>query len=150
MQDVPVQMRGGHSRLTSFLMRTRKPCMPWSFPSIISCANTADHLACTELLVIQYFCATVVGVLMMNSSVSLSKIAVVSISTALLPAQMQLTHYKACSHSPSRPCWRASIDNTCLASSNPSCCLAQVATPGVTTKLHKHTKPANAAGHQLT
>ena len=61
--------------------------MPWFLPSTSSCAKHAHHLACTAELVIQYFCATVVGVLMMNSSASLSKVAVVSISTALLPEE---------------------------------------------------------------
>ena len=60
--------------------------MPWFLPSISNWAKHAHHLACTAELVIQYFCATVEGVLMMNSSASLSNVAVVSISTALLPA----------------------------------------------------------------
>ena len=67
--------------------------MPWFVPSMSSCAKTADHLACTAELVIQYFWATVVGVLITNSSVCLSKVAVVSISTALLPAWGHATVY---------------------------------------------------------
>mmetsp|Transcript_24220 Transcript_24220/g.62944 ORF Transcript_24220/g.62944 Transcript_24220/m.62944 type:complete len:277 (+) Transcript_24220:592-1422(+) len=66
-------------------MRTRKPWMPWFSPSTSSCANTTAHLACTAPLVIQYFCASVVGVSMTNSSVARSNVAVVCISTALLP-----------------------------------------------------------------
>lgn len=37
-----------------------------------------------------------------------------------------------------------------LSQLKPLCCLAQVASPGVTTELHQHTKAVNAAGHRLT
>ena len=50
-----------------------------------SCAKTTTCFACTAPLVIQYFCASGVGVLTMNSLVAESYSAVVSISTALLP-----------------------------------------------------------------
>ena len=61
--------------------------MPSERPPISSCANTTAHLACTAPLVIQYFCASVVGVLMTNPPPAWSHVAVVCISTALLPAR---------------------------------------------------------------
>jgi hypothetical protein len=74
---------------TSFLMRTRNPCTPWFCRPISSCANTTANLASTAELVIQYFCASVVGVSITNSSCAGSKVAVVCISTALLPVQSE-------------------------------------------------------------
>lgn len=78
-------MVGKYESLASFLMRTRNPWMPWCTSPMMSCAKTTAHLACTALLVIQYFCARVAGVRMINSSEALSNVAVVCISTALLP-----------------------------------------------------------------
>jgi hypothetical protein len=75
---------------TSLRMRTRNPWMPSLRPPIRSCAKTTAHLACTAELVIQYFCASVVGVWIMNSSAAWSNCAVVCISTALLPALPQV------------------------------------------------------------
>lgn len=40
--------------------------MPWFLSSISSCANTTAQWACTAPFVIQYFCASVVGLWMMK------------------------------------------------------------------------------------
>lgn len=79
---------------TSLRIRVRKPWIPWCAEPMKSCAKTTANLACTALLVIQYFCARVVGVWIMNSSLLLSYVAVVCISTALLPAVMQRLYHR--------------------------------------------------------
>lgn len=43
-------------RRRSSAHRTKKPWMPSLAAPIISCANTTAHCACTDALVIQYFC----------------------------------------------------------------------------------------------
>ena len=55
-------------------------------PSCVLWIDKAALQAMRAAHVIQYFWARVVGVLMTNSSVAGSKVAVVCISTALLPA----------------------------------------------------------------
>lgn len=61
--------------------------MPWFLLPISSCANTTHHCACTALLVIQYLWDRVLGLWMMKLLVRGSQVAVVAISTALLPVQ---------------------------------------------------------------
>mmetsp|Transcript_6431 Transcript_6431/g.18231 ORF Transcript_6431/g.18231 Transcript_6431/m.18231 type:complete len:248 (+) Transcript_6431:1085-1828(+) len=70
---------------SSFRILTMTPWIPWSFPATSSLAKTTAQCACTAPLVIQYFWASVEGVCTTSSSVSGSYVAVVCISTALLP-----------------------------------------------------------------
>lgn len=65
---------------------TRKPWMPWLVLPMMVCANTTHHCACTALFVIQYLWLSVVGLWMSKLLVRGCQVAVVCISTALLPA----------------------------------------------------------------
>lgn len=87
----PKPIKGLVEGRASFRMRMRKPWMPSLRPPMRSCAKTTAHWACTAELVIQYFCASVVGVWIMNSSAAESYCAVVCISTALLPANKTIS-----------------------------------------------------------
>jgi hypothetical protein len=53
---------------------------------MMSCANTTHHCACTALFVIQYLLDSVVGLWITKVLLRGSHVAVVCISTALLPA----------------------------------------------------------------
>lgn len=75
----------GETDMSSSRMRTRNAWMPSLTPLKIKRPKTTHHLAWTAELVIQYFCANVEGVWMINSWVLESHVAVVSISTALFP-----------------------------------------------------------------
>lgn len=61
--------------------------MPWFLLPISSWANTTHHCACTALLVIQYLWLRVLGLWIMKLLMRGSHVAVVAISTALLPVQ---------------------------------------------------------------
>mmetsp|Transcript_30596 Transcript_30596/g.65526 ORF Transcript_30596/g.65526 Transcript_30596/m.65526 type:complete len:256 (-) Transcript_30596:261-1028(-) len=66
-------------------MRQRKAWTPWSWPRTSMRAKMTAHCEWQAPFVIQYFFATVVGVLITHSSVLSSSTAVVCICTALLP-----------------------------------------------------------------
>mmetsp|Transcript_20821 Transcript_20821/g.62237 ORF Transcript_20821/g.62237 Transcript_20821/m.62237 type:complete len:247 (+) Transcript_20821:1132-1872(+) len=100
-----------HTDMSSLRMRTSSAWMPRFSPPTMSCANTAHQCACTAPLVIQYFCASGVGVWTTNSCVALSYVAVVCISTALLPKPSSV-----------RPKHPTASSESILRSSGPWCC----------------------------
>mmetsp|Transcript_20235 Transcript_20235/g.56389 ORF Transcript_20235/g.56389 Transcript_20235/m.56389 type:complete len:258 (-) Transcript_20235:206-979(-) len=92
----------------SSLIRTKSPCTPWLVPWQMSCAKTTAHCAWTAPFVIQYFCESVLGVCTTNSWVEGSYVAVVPISTALLPKPSSVSAKQPTSEKRSMPLMRAS------------------------------------------
>ena len=74
-----------HGLPSGWRMRTSRPCTPSSRPPTSRRAKTTAQAACTAPLVIQYLAASPLGVWTSQVWVAASYVAVVPISTALLP-----------------------------------------------------------------